>query len=521
MRYVWIFAAAALAACRPGVVQEERLPDQPDIEVLVADRFDDQLARLPSADIRQKAAANHLRARQLYLAMLGGAIRKDGFDRDYVINTTLESLAQRRASTIGTILGMDLNGDGDVSLQEREIRLAGAGQRGVRTDRLQTSAIDVNNDGVLSAREVLAFANRNLLERQEVWHREIDRHVEMFAFDFDEDGIVTVDEVTGFLNNSPTVDSQESEASRCGLPRPSEDAEIIALSVYGTNTLSSVAIGDEDNEVDYSRLYVEPGERPIYLVAASYEAMIWEFDGAVDRIEHFAVASSHASGNAVGVIGLTEDQVALQTDNKCVKRLKGGDEVRDAHAKLPIADVLGRPADRIVGNHRTEILSLPSGEATHRGQPYMRVFGERPETVARATWESFTRFNAGGVARLDPAKVIATHPALSYSVMPQEAGLVQLEHEGKIKRVGGSLVGGTYVLLKPIGRWPAGLAGAHSVQFIVPRHIPVPIGDSGHSGVYAEATGSCKNAHGGLCGQAANGAFETLLDDLAREARAN
>ena len=86
--------------------------------------------------------------------------------------------------------------------------------------------------------------------------------------------------------------------------------------------------------------------------------------------------------------------------------------------------------------------------------------------------------------------------------------------EGKIKLLAGGAVGGTYLLLEPIGRWPTGLAGAHSVQFIVPRHIPVPVGYRGHSGVYAEATGTC-SSHFGLCSQISDGVFDQALKDAA------
>lgn len=47
-----------------------------------------------------------------------------------------------------------------------------------------------------------------------------------------------------------------------------------------------------------------------------------------------------------------------------------------------------------------------------------------------------------------------------------------------------------YVVLKPMS-YPAGLYGAHSVTFVIPKGVPAPKGNPGHSEVYDFNTLSC------------------------------
>jgi hypothetical protein len=62
--------------------------------------------------------------------------------------------------------------------------------------------------------------------------------------------------------------------------------------------------------------------------------------------------------------------------------------------------------------------------------------------------------------------------------------------------VSGALVrakGGEYIV-KQKTRFPAGLAGAHSVTFLLPTGVPYPEGDPGHSCVVIEETGLKRGA---------------------------
>ena len=99
----------------------------------------------------------------------------------------------------------------------------------------------------------------------------------------------------------------------------------------------------------------------------------------------------------------------------------------------------------------------------------------------------FKRFTPGGIVDIAPQDVVAPGKVERYEVLPQEAGLLQLMRTGALKRT----KDGYFLIRKPIPRFPASLAGAHGVKFILGKGLAMPAGNAGHSPVYSEATGEC------------------------------
>lgn len=85
---------------------------------------------------------------------------------------------------------------------------------------------------------------------------------------------------------------------------------------------------------------------------------------------------------------------------------------------------------------------------------------------------------------IDPAKVVSPVPVASYDVLPQQAGLLQLMRSGALTQNRG----GEFLIYRKI-RYPAGLGGAHSVNFLLLKGVPVPDGDPVHATVISEETG--------------------------------
>lgn len=69
-------------------------------------------------------------------------------------------------------------------------------------------------------------------------------------------------------------------------------------------------------------------------------------------------------------------------------------------------------------------------------------------------------------------------------MLPQQAGLIQLVQQGALTQNSS----GEFPIHRKI-RFPAGLAGAHSVKFLLLRGVPLPDGDPAHSEVVSEETG--------------------------------
>ena len=94
------------------------------------------------------------------------------------------------------------------------------------------------------------------------------------------------------------------------------------------------------------------------------------------------------------------------------------------------------------------------------------------------------RFSPGGVMEVDPSTVVASGPVERYIVLPEEAGLRQILNDGVLTKNRA----GEYLIHKAT-RFPAGLAGAHSVTFLLLKGVPMPEGNPRHSTVVSEETG--------------------------------
>lgn len=97
------------------------------------------------------------------------------------------------------------------------------------------------------------------------------------------------------------------------------------------------------------------------------------------------------------------------------------------------------------------------------------------------------RFYPGGVAEISPNDVISSDSVEAYEVLPNQAGLAQLVARGDLT----TLEEGYYAIEKLIPSFPIGLAGGHSVRFLLRTGVPMPDGNPIHSAVFSETTGEC------------------------------
>ena len=110
-----------------------------------------------------------------------------------------------------------------------------------------------------------------------------------------------------------------------------------------------------------------------------------------------------------------------------------------------------------------------------KGAGTLRFEGDTSNIILRAgrsqARDDLYFYSPGGLVEIDPKAVVSSLPAQTYEVFPQEAGLVQLLESGALKQNRA----GEYVVQKKT-RLPAGLAGAHSVKFLLLRGTPLPDG---------------------------------------------
>lgn len=424
--------------------------------------------------------------------------------------------AKRRGQRIGRFLAHDLNGDG---MLDQEERASVTGPEAVAVEMLFVNG-DRDGDGVITVSEIAQHEDE---DRQNPGLESLIAI--LLAMDLDQNGVSQPQEIVtaiGLLNELGPVPNQRTgvQAGRtgaqqetCSAPKPDDTAQIIVLSSYESDALSTVTVAGLDDVTHVSRIEIEPGEAPLYVMVASYEHMIWQFSGATDRLVHVVVQARRSeAGLGAGVTGVSEDKITFVGDESCLKRVESIEGAEGLIAFKRAEHNLGRAPDLMFANYTIGSVSLPSGSGlsgkggsgqdtlvlngrsyaiTPNGlEPLDETEGQLPgqgEPGVTQTLRSLQRFSPGGVQPVDEAAVIAPGAAATYDVLPQQAGLLQLLLDGKLRYTRD----GYYLIEKPIPHFPAGLYGAHSVRFMLGVDIEMPAGSAGHSSVVSAQTGDC------------------------------
>lgn len=296
--------------------------------------------------------------------------------------------------------------------------------------------------------------------------------------------------------------------SGCSLPTPSAAAKVLLLSAYEGDALSATTIGSQDIAIRTASIDVEAGSEPLYVVALSHKPMIWRLSGAVERVERIVLASQSTEANGsrpdarpiVGASGIAADKVAFLPRPACLEDFS---EVPSAEAARTIGIVKQQTGKNpiVAADYAVSGITIPSAALKppssgadvrpsiaieNDGKGFRIDLNGKPrmEEAGNALENDVMRLYPGGVLEIDAGTVVASGEPARYEVLPGKAGLLQLVRSGALSRnEKGELV------IKTKIRFPAGLYGGESARFILPRGVPAPAGDPGHSCVVKEEAG--------------------------------
>jgi Ca2+-binding EF-hand superfamily protein len=312
-------------------------------------------------------------------------------------------------------------------------------------------------------------------------------------FDTDGDGMISRAEFDAYWQRSglqaPKVAEiqpsfEEKVAIECAVPKPAKDVKFVLFNGYRPVALSTAAIGSQDKETMTTKVIIEPGPEPLYLVMIAWNRVIWQFEGAVERVKRVILAGgggNEPEGSSVGATGLAKEIVTVSNSGRCgvfwVNMNKRNLKETQERTKL----LFGREADVMVSSEDMWNLQLPSGTVSVPSQADQSKTFPNLDPNWRSVRGDLLTFYPGGLMRIDAAAVIGGQAVTNYEVLPQQAGLLQLLIDGALVRNDR----GDFVVTRQT-RFPAGLAGSHAVRFIVPKGVPRPAGDPGHSKVTME-----------------------------------
>ncbi|HZR74868.1 hypothetical protein [Bradyrhizobium sp.] len=237
------------------------------------------------------------------------------------------------------------------------------------------------------------------------------------------------------------------------------------------DTLANLQLGDPDAISTVVRVEVEAGSRPLTVVLESENSVIWDFEGAVERVES-AIVVANGGRHPVAARGLPEQAIRFPDLAGCPPVI-----LPPWQKRHNVEAYFGRTADRVTFEGKVRSLKLPDGE-------FIMPSGlERAN--ARGTERELLMYHPGGLRIVDAKSIVSSAPVLEPETLPAEAGLLQLEKTGAIRRLESfekELGGGRgvdYAILREM-MLPPGLFGAHSKNFLVLAGVPAPHGNVGH-----------------------------------------
>jgi len=403
--------------------------------------------------------------------------------------------ASARASQIGLYLSWDLDGDGDVSMEEaRAITVP-------NNNPLRTiTSLDQNGDGVATFQEMIDDA----VQRQRATVGPSLDPARFLIFDVDGDGSVTLQEIDETLDRiAAEAPAPAPTPTECDAPRPREEARLFLLHGQSGRTLTNVhfePLADDHRTMTISRLHIEAGDRPLYVFVFSYGSRIWQITGATERIERLVLQS----GAATGVIGLDAQQVHFIDGHACFRGSIGHTAIDRLITDRQTETYFGRTPDHIIRYGRTGAWQLPSGSPgpQHRMTAQEFTLGgwryeitpegiralEGPDGLSPPSSHPVPVRSSRPEHTLeiiDPADVLSPHEVTELEVLPGAFGYAQLLADGRLRRDEDR----TFRITAPIPHFPVG-DHLMSGTYLLETGVPLPENLRGHA-VFSEETGAC------------------------------
>ncbi len=422
--------------------------------------------------------------------------RQGPVTRERLLEVAEKQFTQSRVRAMTKYLTADTNGDS--LIEGKELVALGRISSGMSLEDA-----DINSDNKITMEEMLAHSRKLGLK---ALSQRPSMDTTLIVFDENKDDVVEQSELVAGLRNIAEKITGEKEAvndeivfggkrrvevkkkkpvrPQCKVPTLNKNADVIFLGAYMGAGLSSVDVTQGNGKTEVSRLFIEPGDTKLIVVASSVNSLIWVVEGDTSRISKFIAQPSFATPSGVGVVGLTKKQVSF-IGKSCLSKFYTSNSSDSVLAKGTWTKIVGREPTNMIGERTPRNLKLPSGENGEKRKHNLK--NTRRGSGGVDPKLSLYNGHEDGLVEIDPSSVISPNTVATYLVMPASAGILQLMKEGKIEQ----LSDGAYKIIKPIPHFPPGLSNTNGVRFILAKGVPVPEGNPGRSRVYSEETGQC------------------------------
>lgn len=383
---------------------------------------------------------------------------------------------------------MDPNQDGVITYQEAAILSPDKSKQieNAASEAKAMHALDPNKDGILTAAELESLARKAFN-----------------TFDTDRDLQISAEEMPANLRNVTT--SRRQLQSTCAFKDVTFPDNMV---VYASGAYSGRKTGKQIDNSGHAAtqfdIIVNHTKAPVALILGAYEPSVWNIQKTPGTKISAVIVGGYHKQILAGLDAQTPVLMNTHSDKKgpCgyfylsrdklsklnpMSRQAFGKEVSlfippDASATAMIGDVEHDPKTLQGAKPETIDGFFTAGDKKTAG----------PDGLRQAVQDGFLRPGTKEDADMWIEAVLAAEKKKAPPDIPAIAGTSQDELlRSRIRKIGGR---NFYVVLKDF-ELPAGLYGAHSAEFLVPRGVKPPTGNPGHSSVFDMNSLNCD----GLC----------------------
>lgn len=268
---------------------------------------------------------------------------------------------------------------------------------------------------------------------------------------------------------------QPPSSDPCGIPGLGDEFDVVLISVYKGTTPLDIAIDTQGHDVTQEDVIVGRTEKPVVLVLAGYDPIVWNIGQTADaRIAGVLAQGVHRQA----VIGLPKSTLMTtysQADgsNAC-RYFRAEGDVADISTKKRVRELFGRRIGTFINRKAGPQFAIGEiqGDAVYSQDVTLKSVA-LPDNVMPGGQKGIDRLVKQQSLREATAEEID-----NWVVGAARAGGRPLpEYRERIKW---RLDSGVYVVLRPLDL-PDGLAGAHARAFILPVGTAMPGGPQGHN----------------------------------------
>ncbi|MBR1124638.1 hypothetical protein JQ628_24155 [Bradyrhizobium lablabi] len=280
----------------------------------------------------------------------------------------------------------------------------------------------------------------------------------------------------------------------CEIAQPNSEHLFVAVAVDHGDALTNIQLDNPAIKTTMVRVVVDAGARPITILLQSGDPVIWDFEGAVERIARAIVVPGYR--NRVAMRGLPAERVDFLKLARCpAQSIPLKNDPKNERDEI-LRGLFGRLPDRMAFASEPNSIRLPELKAAEAPK-------SAPRTGQTQAEKDLALYYPGGFRIVEPNSLLSPAQVFTPETFPNQAGLIQLERAGAIrpalreevdrfvegysKQFRSKLdptyrlrVGFSYVVLRDLMFPVGGLGGGHAKSFLVLPGVPAPRGNAGH-----------------------------------------